>query len=324
MILVVGATGQLGTAIVQKLNSAGKPVRAFVRETSQHDHLKKPGIELAYGDLHDPASVDRACEGTEVIIATANATGPAQKGDTFKAVDVEGYRHLIASASKHNVGQFIYCSVPTDSDRDQLSPLTVAKRETERRLIDSGLTYTIFRSAPFMDVYFALMGSDLPVRGVENPTVLRPFKFSQRFFNSVRNNIAQGKFGLVGDGNTQHRYICIDDVAEFHVRAVGHPDAQNQIIDIGGPEALSAMEVKGLYEKVLGKQLSVQRTPVAVFRVGAALMKPFAPAVANIMALNYISATQGAEIDGQQAAQKFGVTLTSAEEFLRGKLEQPA
>jgi len=62
-VLVVGATGQLGTRVVQQLSAAHKPVRAFVRTTSRQDHLRLPGVQLVHGDLRDAASIDAACQG---------------------------------------------------------------------------------------------------------------------------------------------------------------------------------------------------------------------------------------------------------------------
>ena len=60
-VLVVGASGQLGTRVVQQLAAAQRPVRAFVRPTSQQAHLRLPGVELVQGDLGDAASIDAAC-----------------------------------------------------------------------------------------------------------------------------------------------------------------------------------------------------------------------------------------------------------------------
>lgn len=324
MIMVVGATGQLGTVVVRKLVRQGMPVRALVRQTSQYQHLQTDGVELAFGDLRDPASIDGACQDVDVVIATANGAMPTQKGDTFKAVDEAGYRHLIDSCKKHGVRQFIYTSVPA-GEKANLGGLHLAKRKTEAYLQQSGLKYTIFRPAPFMDVQFAFLGSDIPTRGAEAASVLRPFKFSTNFFNSVRNNIStKGTVGIVGKGQTRHSYICVDNVADFLVNAVDHPQAQNAVIDIGGPEALTPLEIKAIYEEVLGKPLNARHLPAPVFRVAGMLLQPFAPAVANILTLNYVGATASTMYDMTRTAPLFNVQLTSAEDFLRQKASLPA
>src|SRR5699024_7770414 len=61
-VLVVGATGQLGTAVVDRLRAAGHPVRALVRPSSPRA-FEPDGVELAFGDLRDPESLVAACQG---------------------------------------------------------------------------------------------------------------------------------------------------------------------------------------------------------------------------------------------------------------------
>jgi uncharacterized protein YbjT (DUF2867 family) len=61
MILVVGATGLVGSDVCRRLAARGRPVRALVRATSDPakvDALRALGVEVAHGDLHDPASPD--------------------------------------------------------------------------------------------------------------------------------------------------------------------------------------------------------------------------------------------------------------------------
>src|SRR5690348_4392492 len=72
MILVVGATGQLGTAIVRQLIERGLPVRALVRERSNYAGIKDSGADIAFGDLRDRTSFEAACNDVDTIIATAN------------------------------------------------------------------------------------------------------------------------------------------------------------------------------------------------------------------------------------------------------------
>ncbi len=75
-VLVVGATGQLGTAVLRRLGKGGRPPRALVRPGSAYGHLEGSGVEIAYGDLRDAASLAAACRGIECVVATANAVVP--------------------------------------------------------------------------------------------------------------------------------------------------------------------------------------------------------------------------------------------------------
>jgi len=76
MHVIVGATGQMGTRVARRLLQEGGPVRAFVREGSAYRRLQEAGVELAFGDLRDASSVEEACRGAKVVIATANTVGP--------------------------------------------------------------------------------------------------------------------------------------------------------------------------------------------------------------------------------------------------------
>ena len=320
MILVVGATGQLGAAVVRKLVEKGSPVRALARATSSYQHLERPGVELVFGDLRDAASLFAACENVETVIATANAAVPSQSGDSFKAIDGQGYRNLIEACKQQGVRRFVYTSVSISPMDDQI-PLLREKRLTEKRLQESGLDYTIFRADAFMDVAFAMMGSDIPVKGSEVATVRRPFWFSSRFFNSVKDGIGKkGEVQIPGKGTARRSFISIDNVADFLVKSVDHTQARNAVFDIGGPQVLSYNDVMTVFEKVLGTPLTARHAPAVIFRIGLFLLKPFSPAAADIMGINYLSATVESVIDMEETARTFGVTLTSAEEFLRGKM----
>jgi uncharacterized protein YbjT (DUF2867 family) len=97
MILVVGATGSLGSGICRRLAAKGKPVGGLVRTTSDPakvDHLKKLGVTLVQGDLTDRASLDAACKGVTTVISTASTSYSAQPD--VLGVDHAGQISLVA------------------------------------------------------------------------------------------------------------------------------------------------------------------------------------------------------------------------------------
>ena len=291
-------------------------MRALVRRPETSAQFQSLGIEPVSGDLTDPASLTRACAGITTVIATANAAMPTRRTDTFEAVERDGYRNLIQAATAARVRRFVYVSVPP-SKYERLSPFLKFKRETEQTLIASGLDHVIFRPGIFMDVAFTMMGSTIPLRGCEGATVLRPFGFANRHFARIKDSIEQKHLALIaGDGMKRHAFICVDDVAKFLVSTTFA--GPSGIHAIGGPEALTFLDIVRLYERILGTTLRVQHTPARVFRVAALLVRPFSPAGANLMCLNYLAATEETRAD-PAAASVFGIQLTSAEAFLRGK-----
>jgi uncharacterized protein YbjT (DUF2867 family) len=318
--LIVGATGQTGFATVRKLRARGADLRALIRDAAQAPRFTALGVEPVQGDLTDSSSLRGACDGVAVVVCTANAAVPTRSTDTFKAVERDGYRSLVQIAAAAKVRRFVYTSVlPTKYTH--LSSFLQYKRATEAALTASGVDSVIFRASIFMDTAFAMMGSAIPLRGAEAATVHRPFGFTNRHFARIRESIETKRMAMIpGDGSKRHSFICVDDVASYlAAAAVGGPSG---IHTIGGPEALTFVDVVRIYERILEFPLRVQRTPAAVFRIAAMLLRPFAPAAGNLMALNYIG-TQEETVFDAGPASAFSVRLTSAEEFLRSRSGLP-
>ena len=77
MVLVVGATGLVGSSVCERLARRGEKVRALIRGTSSKEKiaaLQSCGVELRVGDLKDPDSITAACRGVNAVISTASST----------------------------------------------------------------------------------------------------------------------------------------------------------------------------------------------------------------------------------------------------------
>src|SRR5688500_9190330 len=111
VILVVGATGQLGSLIVRELGRQGRPVRAIVRPPDAGRDLAEAGAELVTADLLRPDTLDDALRGVRAVIATANVIVPTRRGDTHQGL-ARGYADLIERAKAAGVERFVYASVP--------------------------------------------------------------------------------------------------------------------------------------------------------------------------------------------------------------------
>lgn len=322
-VLIVGATGQLGTAIFQQLAEQGRyHIRIMVREDSAYEHLRYAQPAIVQGDLKDPASVNRAVEGCDFVIATANSAAPRKKEDSFRKVDIEGYQHLIDVARTVGVEQFIYISAsPVPEKWARWIPIVQAKAATEAYLKDSGLAYTIFQPDTFMDIYFAFMGTTIPLQNEPAALINRPFPFMQKFFNGIKDDVALGKIGIIGKGNVPHSYIAIDDVASFVVQSLGNSDLYYQTYPLGGPEALTPLQVKAVFEEVLQRPLRVKKTPRFMMWVLGNLFSLFNEGASNILKLNYMAATVPVHNDCQELARELAIHLTSAETYLRLKQE---
>lgn len=239
MILVVGATGSLGGEICSLLSQRGKPVRALVRETSNPDKvasLKAAGAEPVRGDLKDRHSLDAACRGARAVISTASSTMSRQEGDSIESVDRQGQLALVDAAAAAGVKRFILVSFPSvEVD----FPLQSAKRAVEERLRRSGMTYTILRPTFYTEVWLS------PALGFDAPNA---------------------KAQIYGGGQNQISWISFQDVAQFAVAALDNARANNAVIDLGGPEALSPLDVVRLAEQVTRKRFDVRHVPEEALR----------------------------------------------------------
>jgi NADH dehydrogenase len=235
MILVVGATGLLGEEICQRLRARGLAVRALARQTANParlEALRGAGVNLCWGDLKDTSSLREACFGAEAVISTASSTFSRQDGDSIETVDREGQLSLIDAARSAGVEHFTFVSIPRNMLRE--SPLTRAKAEVARALADNEMGYTILAANYFMEIWLS------PALG---------FDYAQR------------KVVLFGDGRTLISWVSYKDVAELAVRSHLTPDARNRILDVGGPQDLSPLEVVRIFEKVSGAPFERQFVP---------------------------------------------------------------
>lgn len=319
---MVGATGQLGTAVIDRLCRAGKRVRALVRPGSPRE-WESGDVELAFGDLREPDSLVAACHGMATVVATANAVVPRGPSG-FEEVEDTGYDNLLDACKAESVRRIVFMSV-AETSLDKSVTTFRLKRRIEEKIRGSGLAYAILRGAAFMDDWFALMGSSIPLRGAKAHTLRRPFWFAKGFLAMAGTSIEKRGIALLpGDGKTRHAYVALDDVAAILAAAASEPEgAANLVADLGGPEVLTGEEVVAIFSRVLGRPIRILRTPAKVYRVLADVLEPLSPQAGNLMAMSWSAALSGFDFDGKPLAERFGVRLTSAEEFLRAKAALP-
>lgn len=255
-VLVVGATGLLGARVSARALAAGHLVRAMVRLQSKGRHaLASSGCELIEGDLKNPATLDAACRGMDVVITTANSMLSRRRGDSIETVDRRGGLHLVGAASRAGVTRFIYTSVSPQFT--ETIPFIHAKREVERAVRTSGMAWVTLQPTAFMEIHAGPLGGW---------------------------NLRANRARIAGEGTTPVGYIATGDVAAFAVAAIDHPTV-NCDLPLAGPEPLTAMEALHIAEGVTGKRFTVQRMPISVIRVGSRLVQPFNPVLGSLLSM---------------------------------------
>lgn len=285
--VVVGATGMLGSEICRLLVAQGKGVRALVRGTSNPEalaRLRALGAELVRGDLKDSATLEAACDGATAVISTASSTLSRQEGDSIESVDRQGQLNLIEAAEKAGVGQFVLISFPAIGID---FPLQSAKREAEERLRRGSMTYTVLQPTCFMEVWLG------PALGFDP---------------------AHGMARIYGGGHNKVSWISFQDVAQFAIAALGNDRAAQAFIKLGGPDALSPLQVVHIAQHLTGRPVTVEHVPEEALRAQyAAASEPLQQSLAALM-LYY---AQGDAIDMTNALRILGVhRLKSVREYL--------
>jgi uncharacterized protein YbjT (DUF2867 family) len=290
MTLVVGATGLLGTEICRRLASAGKPFKAMVRATSdpaKKDVLKQLGGGLVEADLKDRASLDRACEGTTAVITTPTAILSQQPGDTFDTVDLHGQIQLIDAARAAKIGHYTFVSISGNLLKDGDNPLVDAKRAVENYLQQSGLAYSILRPTFFMEIWLS------PHVGFD---------------------FANAKATIYGSGQNKTSYISLQNVADFAVESLSNPAARNAVIELGGPEAFSQLEVVRMFEEIIGRTFEKQFVSEEALRARkAAATNPVEQTFADLT----LAAARGDKIDMGEIFGNFSIRPRSVRDYAK-------
>jgi uncharacterized protein YbjT (DUF2867 family) len=156
LVLVAGATGGTGKAVVKNLQAQGYSVRAFVRDESKARIVLGDDVEYATGDVRDVASITSAMDGvTFVISAIGSSRGDASNNP--EAVDYGGIKNLADGAAAAGIEQFVLVSSSGVTDEDHFlnkafDNILKWKLKGEDALRTSGVPYTVVRPGGLVNV----------------------------------------------------------------------------------------------------------------------------------------------------------------------------
>lgn len=215
-IFLTGATGSVGTQLIQKLAAANVPVKALVRSESQAADLRDmPHVEIVVGDLADPASFEPALEGIEKAFLLTNSSEQAERLQInfVEAAHRAGVRHIV------KLSQFA---------ANEYSPVRFLRyhARVENRIRALGLNYTFLRPNLYMQGLLAFK---------------EYIRDKGQFFASV--------------GEARVSAIDVRDIAAVAAACLTENGHENKVYDLTGPEALSHHQMADIFSRVLGKSI---------------------------------------------------------------------
>lgn len=299
MILIVGATGDLGGRVAVRLAEAGHELRALVRPGTESTHLRDQHIEVVRGDLCDQASLPAALAGVDTVVTTANAIGrilAGAKDVSIAAVDGRGNQNLIGAAEVAGVVRFVFVSVAgLCADYASSAPLPGAKWAAEEALRASGMHEVIVRPDMFQEIWLS------PATGID---------------------ASAGKALIYGAGQCPARYVSTEDVAALVADLAVAADPP-RMVEFGGPEALTRLQVVARFEQATGRPLRVRHIPRAVLSVGRRVLARPKPEVASLMGMALYADTHPATWD-DGPLRDAGIEPRPVERFIAGLVGQQA
>ncbi|MBU3179411.1 NmrA family NAD(P)-binding protein [Clostridium estertheticum] len=222
MILITGANGQTGRAIIKALLSKGEQIRAFVHTTEQIQEIKSLGeIDVFAGDMMNQKSVDEALIGISTVYHICSAVNPNE---------VEIGQIVINAARNARVEHFVYHSVLHSVLQDM--PHHQKKLKVEELMVNSGIPYTIIQPAVFMQNILESWKS-LSEKGI----------FQQKFFT------------------TQETRMCmvdLEDLAEAVSIILTNTGYTGATYELCGPENLSLSDMLAAMELHFGLEIKVE------------------------------------------------------------------
>jgi uncharacterized protein YbjT (DUF2867 family) len=220
-VLVTGATGRQGGAVIRHMLPKGWRLRALTRVPTAYaaKELARQGVEVVQGDLEDRPSLERVCRDVYGIYSVQDFWSVGAKRE------VQQGKNLADAAKKAGVQHFVYSSVG-GAERNTAIPHWESKWEIEKHIRELALPATIFRPASFMETYHIL---------------------------EVEVGILKGKLADPIRADKPYQTIATDDIGAFVALAFERPkDFIGLELEIAGSE-LTNPEAARVFSRVMGK-----------------------------------------------------------------------
>jgi nucleoside-diphosphate-sugar epimerase len=253
--VITGATGLLGSHIAENLHARGERLRALVRPTSDTTFLKQLGVELAYGDLNEPAGLPRVFEDADVVYHCAARVGDWGPWRVFQREIIDATANLLDACRSTGVGRVLHVSSIIVYGHPRLGDSCFTEDEP------------LGQNLRLWDYYCrAKVRAEELCRQYEGDvTIVRPSWIYgprdrtslPRFFKALD----AGRVAMIGRGDNLLNIVYAGDVAEGAIRAANHPQAKGQAYHLSSEGEITQSEFLDLMLEELGRPRIRGRVP---------------------------------------------------------------
>lgn len=272
--LVTGATGLIGSCIVEHLLEQGYEVRALARKTSDLSHLKTTGVQIVFGDIEDYDSLPPAVQGVDVVFHTAGrVTVGWGSWQDFEAPIVRGTENILQASAEAGVKRFLYLSTGGIYGKICEGDVPVCE-STPCRVDLTADTYYEYAKLQAEKVVFdyhnqgKIRATVLRLGGVYGP---RDRLFADRVFRQVT---MMPIIMWPGKSNPRLAIVYVSDVAECALLAATSDQAVGQAYNVGPPYEIRLREFANIMlNGGLGQKKFQFTIPYALGYAACALME---------------------------------------------------
>lgn len=262
MNLVTGATGLLGSHIVEQLRLRDRPVRVLVRPGSDVAWLKTQNVEFVEGDLNDGQSLARACAGVKVVYHAAARVGDWGPWKEFVQITIAGTRNLAEVAASAGCERFVHISSISAYGHPDGEGLVL----NETAPLGTNLHRWSYYSRAKIEAERLLW--EMHEAGKIKLTVIRPsWLYGPRdratIFRLAR-LLREGKTKILGDGENRLNVVYAGNVAEAAILASDSPQAIGQAYNCCNDGVMKQKDWMNLLARELGAPPVTKHVPYKI------------------------------------------------------------
>ena len=250
-ILVTGATGFLGSRLVEVLIQRGYRVRALARKSSSIDRLIKLGVEIFFGDVGSKASMKPAFEGVDVVIhAAADTAGNEEDGEVST---IQGTTNIIDLCSDYKIKKLVYissCSVygVADYKKGEL----VTEDSSLERFPEKRGYYSDAKLKADQAIANAMNKDKFSIVNLRPGTIFGPG--GEVFTPMMGFSLGTRLFGIIGNGDFVLPLVYIDNLVDAIITAIEKEESNGKIYNVVDSDNLTKKQyienfIKKLYPK---------------------------------------------------------------------------